>query len=41
MAARAENSGAIDAVWVGDSILKQAPLRMHPLLSAIAAHTRG
>jgi alkanesulfonate monooxygenase SsuD/methylene tetrahydromethanopterin reductase-like flavin-dependent oxidoreductase (luciferase family) len=39
MAARAENSGAIDAVWVGDSILSKPRLECIPLLGAIAAHT--
>jgi alkanesulfonate monooxygenase SsuD/methylene tetrahydromethanopterin reductase-like flavin-dependent oxidoreductase (luciferase family) len=39
MAARAEDSGAIDAVWVGDSILSKPRLECIPLLGAIAAHT--
>jgi alkanesulfonate monooxygenase SsuD/methylene tetrahydromethanopterin reductase-like flavin-dependent oxidoreductase (luciferase family) len=39
MAARAESSGAIDAVWVGDSILSKPRLECIPLLGAIAAHT--
>jgi alkanesulfonate monooxygenase SsuD/methylene tetrahydromethanopterin reductase-like flavin-dependent oxidoreductase (luciferase family) len=39
MAARAENSGAIAAVWVGDSILSKPRLECIPLLGAIAAHT--
>lgn len=39
MAAQAENSGAIDAIWVGDSILSKPRLECIPLLGAIAAHT--
>ena len=39
MAARAERSGLIDAVWVGDSILSKPRLECIPLLGAIAAHT--
>jgi len=39
MAARAESSGLIDAVWVGDSILSKPRLECIPLLGAIAAHT--
>ncbi len=39
MAARAENAGAIDAVWVGDSILSKPRLECIPLLGAIAART--
>jgi alkanesulfonate monooxygenase SsuD/methylene tetrahydromethanopterin reductase-like flavin-dependent oxidoreductase (luciferase family) len=39
IAAQAENSGAIDAVWVGDSILSKPRLECIPLLGAIAAHT--
>lgn len=39
MAVRAESSGAIDAIWVGDSILSKPRLECIPLLSAIAAHT--
>src|SRR5918996_4441757 len=39
MAVRAENPGAIDAVWVGDSILSKPRLECIPLLGAIAAHT--
>ena len=35
MAVQAENTGAIDAIWVGDSIL----LKCIPLLGAIAAQT--
>jgi alkanesulfonate monooxygenase SsuD/methylene tetrahydromethanopterin reductase-like flavin-dependent oxidoreductase (luciferase family) len=39
MAAQAENTGAIDAVWVGDSILSKPRLECIPLLGAIAACT--
>ncbi len=39
MAVRAESSGALDAVWVGDSILSKPRLECIPLLGAIAAHT--
>jgi len=39
MAVAAENSGLIDAVWVGDSILSKPRLECIPLLGAIAAHT--
>jgi alkanesulfonate monooxygenase SsuD/methylene tetrahydromethanopterin reductase-like flavin-dependent oxidoreductase (luciferase family) len=39
MAVQAENAGAIDAVWVGDSILSKPRLECIPLLGAIAAHT--
>jgi alkanesulfonate monooxygenase SsuD/methylene tetrahydromethanopterin reductase-like flavin-dependent oxidoreductase (luciferase family) len=39
MAVKAENSGGIDAVWVGDSILSKHRLECIPLLGAIAAHT--
>ena len=39
MAVKAERSGAIDAVWVGDSILSKPRLECIPLLGAIAAHT--
>ena len=39
MAAKAENTGAIDAIWVGDSILSKPRLECIPLLGAIAAHT--
>src|SRR5207247_9639168 len=39
MAVRAENTGAIDAVWVGGSILSKPRLECIPLLGAIAAHT--
>jgi alkanesulfonate monooxygenase SsuD/methylene tetrahydromethanopterin reductase-like flavin-dependent oxidoreductase (luciferase family) len=39
MAAAAENSGYIDAIWVGDSILSKPRLECIPLLGAIAAHT--
>jgi alkanesulfonate monooxygenase SsuD/methylene tetrahydromethanopterin reductase-like flavin-dependent oxidoreductase (luciferase family) len=39
MAVEAENSGAIDAVWVGDSILSKPRLECIPLLGAIAART--
>ena len=39
MAARAESSDLIDAIWVGDSILSKPRLECIPLLGAIAAHT--
>ncbi|MGH7852607.1 MAG: LLM class flavin-dependent oxidoreductase [Candidatus Binatia bacterium] len=39
MSVKAENTGAIDAVWVGDSILSKPRLECIPLLGAIAAHT--
>ena len=39
MAVQAENTGAIDAVWVGDSILSKPRLECIPLLGAIAART--
>ncbi len=39
MAARAEASGLIDAVWVGDSIISKPRLECIPLLGAIAART--
>src|ERR671914_443517 len=39
MAVEAEDTGAIDAVWVGDSILSKPRLECIPLLGAIAAHT--
>jgi len=39
MAARAESTGAIDAIWVGDSILSKPRLECIPLLGAVAAHT--
>jgi alkanesulfonate monooxygenase SsuD/methylene tetrahydromethanopterin reductase-like flavin-dependent oxidoreductase (luciferase family) len=39
MAVQAENSGAIDAVWVGDSILSKPRLECIPLLGAMAART--
>ena len=39
MAAQAEASGLIDAVWVGDSILSKPRLECIPLLGAITAHT--
>jgi alkanesulfonate monooxygenase SsuD/methylene tetrahydromethanopterin reductase-like flavin-dependent oxidoreductase (luciferase family) len=39
MAVQAENTDAIDAVWVGDSILSKPRLECIPLLGAIAAHT--
>jgi alkanesulfonate monooxygenase SsuD/methylene tetrahydromethanopterin reductase-like flavin-dependent oxidoreductase (luciferase family) len=39
MAVQAENTGAIDAIWVGDSILSKPRLECIPLLGAIAAHT--
>src|SRR5919108_2478816 len=39
MAVQVENSGAIDAVWVGDSILSKPRLECIPLLGVIAAHT--
>src|ERR1044072_2782588 len=39
MAVQAENSGAIDAIWVGDIILSKPRLECIPLLGAIAART--
>jgi alkanesulfonate monooxygenase SsuD/methylene tetrahydromethanopterin reductase-like flavin-dependent oxidoreductase (luciferase family) len=39
MAVQAENTGLIDAVWVGDSILSKPRLECIPLLGAIAART--
>src|SRR5437867_11079166 len=39
MAVQAENTGAIDAVWVGDSMLSTPRLECITLLRAIAAHT--
>jgi alkanesulfonate monooxygenase SsuD/methylene tetrahydromethanopterin reductase-like flavin-dependent oxidoreductase (luciferase family) len=39
MAVQAENSGVIDAIWVGDSILSKPRLECIPLLGAIAART--
>jgi alkanesulfonate monooxygenase SsuD/methylene tetrahydromethanopterin reductase-like flavin-dependent oxidoreductase (luciferase family) len=39
MAVQAEQTGAIDAIWVGDSILSKPRLECIPLLGAIAAHT--
>lgn len=39
MAVQAEDTGAVDAVWVGDSILSKPRLECIPLLGAIASHT--
>jgi alkanesulfonate monooxygenase SsuD/methylene tetrahydromethanopterin reductase-like flavin-dependent oxidoreductase (luciferase family) len=39
MAAKAEENRAVEAVWVGDSILSKPRLECIPLLGAIAAHT--
>jgi alkanesulfonate monooxygenase SsuD/methylene tetrahydromethanopterin reductase-like flavin-dependent oxidoreductase (luciferase family) len=39
MAVRAEASGKLQAVWVGDSILSKPRLECIPLLGAIAGHT--
>ena len=39
MAVKAEASGRLDAVWVGDSILSKPRLECIPLLGAIASHT--
>jgi len=39
MAVAAEVSGAVDAIWVGDSILSKPRLECIPLLGAIAART--
>ena len=39
MAVQAEGTGAIDAVWVGDSIISKPRLECIPLLGAIAART--
>ena len=41
MAVRAEKSGGIDAIWVGDSILSKPRLECIPLLGAIAAHAHS
>src|SRR5689334_16362768 len=40
MAVTAEASGAVDAIWVGDSILSKPRLECIPLLGAIAARTQ-
>jgi alkanesulfonate monooxygenase SsuD/methylene tetrahydromethanopterin reductase-like flavin-dependent oxidoreductase (luciferase family) len=39
MAVAAEAGGAVDAIWVGDSILSKPRLECIPLLGAIAART--
>src|SRR5690349_5512442 len=39
MAVEAENTGRIDAVWVGDSIISKPRLECIPLLGGIAART--
>jgi alkanesulfonate monooxygenase SsuD/methylene tetrahydromethanopterin reductase-like flavin-dependent oxidoreductase (luciferase family) len=39
MAVEAEKTGAIEAIWVGDSILSKPRLECIPLLGAIAAQT--
>ena len=39
MAITAESNNAIDAIWVGDSIISKPRLECIPLLGAIAAHT--
>jgi alkanesulfonate monooxygenase SsuD/methylene tetrahydromethanopterin reductase-like flavin-dependent oxidoreductase (luciferase family) len=39
MAMQAEDTGAIAAIWVGDSIISKPRLECIPLLGAIAAHT--
>jgi alkanesulfonate monooxygenase SsuD/methylene tetrahydromethanopterin reductase-like flavin-dependent oxidoreductase (luciferase family) len=39
MAVRAEASGRVQAVWVGDSILSKPRLECIPLVGAIAGHT--
>src|SRR5437870_12061024 len=39
MAVQAENTGAIDAVWGGDSIRSKRRLGCIPVLGAVAAHT--
>src|SRR5215475_2674858 len=39
MAVKAEESGAIEAVWVGDSIISKPRLECIPLLGAIAGQT--
>lgn len=39
MAAKAEATGLIDAIWVGDSILSKPRLECIPLLGAIASRT--
>src|SRR5947208_10437051 len=40
MARRGEDSGAFDAVWVGDSLLAKPRLESIALLSALAAITK-
>ena len=39
MAVLAERTGAVDAIWVGDSILSKPRLECIPLLGAIAGRT--
>jgi alkanesulfonate monooxygenase SsuD/methylene tetrahydromethanopterin reductase-like flavin-dependent oxidoreductase (luciferase family) len=39
MAVVAEDSGLLEAIWVGDSIISKPRLECIPLLGAIAAHT--
>ncbi|MGB7947634.1 MAG: LLM class flavin-dependent oxidoreductase, partial [Candidatus Binatia bacterium] len=39
MAVKAEGSGLLEALWVGDSIISKPRLECIPLLGAIAAHT--
>jgi alkanesulfonate monooxygenase SsuD/methylene tetrahydromethanopterin reductase-like flavin-dependent oxidoreductase (luciferase family) len=39
MAVQAENTGEIEAIWVGDSILSKPRLECIPLLGALASHT--
>ena len=39
MAVRAEGTGVLDAIWVGDSILSKPRLECIPLLGAIASRT--
>ncbi len=39
MAVKAEATGLIDAIWVGDSILSKPRLECIPLLGAIASRT--
>jgi alkanesulfonate monooxygenase SsuD/methylene tetrahydromethanopterin reductase-like flavin-dependent oxidoreductase (luciferase family) len=39
MAVAAENSGLVNAIWVGDSFLSKPRLECIPLLAVIAAHT--
>src|ERR1041384_6908265 len=39
MAVEAEDTGRIDAIWVGDSIISKPRLECIPLLGAIAART--